>query len=334
MRLVQLSHPEKGRSVAVVDEPQLCLLDGSASVYDLAMEAIEKGISLTDAASSKQISEQLDYNPVYEGESKWRLLPPLDHPEQPALCLVAGTGLTHIASAKNRDAMHAKESDDAPLSDSMKMFQWGVEGGKPAAGEIGVQPEWFYKGDGTVLRGHNEALDVPKFADDGGEEPEIAGLYVIAPDGLPRRVGFSVGNEFSDHIMEKKNYLYLAPSKLRTASVGPEVCLDASFEGVSGTVRVERAGDVVWTEEISTGEANMSHSLSNLEQHHFKYRQHRRPGDVHVHYFGADAFSFGAGVALEDGDVMVVEWQGFGRPLRNPIRINSGQDELVDVCAL
>jgi hypothetical protein len=31
----------------------------------------------------------------------------------------------------------------------------------------------------------------------------------------PRRVGFALGNEFSDHTLEKKNYLYLAHSKGR-----------------------------------------------------------------------------------------------------------------------
>jgi len=32
-------------------------------------------------------------------------LPPLDHPD-PSHCHVTGTGLTHLGSAKNRDAMH------------------------------------------------------------------------------------------------------------------------------------------------------------------------------------------------------------------------------------
>jgi hypothetical protein len=66
----------------------------------------------------------------------------------------------------------------------------------------------------------------------------------------------------------------------------------------------------------------MSHSLANLEYHLFKYAAHRRPGDVHIHFLGADAFSFGDKIELRDGDMMVVEWQGFGRALRNPIRVD------------
>jgi hypothetical protein len=43
-----------------------------------------------------------------------------------------------------RNAMHAKPADAAALTDSMKMFKLGLEGGKPVPGQIGVEPEWFY----------------------------------------------------------------------------------------------------------------------------------------------------------------------------------------------
>ena len=245
---------------------------------------------------------------------------------------MSGTGLTHRASAENRQAMHKGEGEAAaPLTDSMRMYRWGLEGGRPEPGQIGVQPEWFYKGCGTILRAHGEALDVPAFADDGGEEPEVAGAYLVDPQGHPRRVGLMVANEFSDHVMEKKNYLYLAPSKLRACAIGPELLAGAPFGDVHGTVRIERAGRAVWSRSVATGEANMSHSLANLEHHHFKYPAHRRPGDAHIHFFGADAFSFGEGFALEDGDVMAVSWEGFGRPLRNPIRIDRSEDAFVRI---
>ena len=162
----------------------------------------------------------------------------------------------------------------------------------------------------------------PTHADDGGDEAEIAGAYLIGPDGTPYRVGLVQGNEFSDHVMESQNYLYLAPSKLRTCALGPELVVGADFADVPGTIRIERGDDVVWEATLASGEEAMSHSLANLEHHHFKYEAHRRPGDVHVHFFGADHFSFRDRVRLEDGDVMVVAFEGFGRPLRNPVRID------------
>jgi hypothetical protein len=55
-----------------------------------------------------------------------------------------------------------------------------------------VQPEWFYKGDGSTLVAPGGDLMSPSFALDGGEEPEIVGVYVIDAQGAPARVGFAL----------------------------------------------------------------------------------------------------------------------------------------------
>ena len=318
-RIVQLQHGIE-RRVALVDEPHLRLLEGVDSVIALAQEAATTGIALMDLVARRATGAHLDYDPIHAGGSPWRLLTPVDHPE-PARCLVSGTGLTHLGSAKNRNAMHAASDNE---TDSMKMFRWGVERGRPAAGSAGVAPEWFYKGCGTILRAHHEPLERPAFAEDGGEEGEIAGVYWIDGEGNPRRLGMAVGNEFSDHVFERRNYLNLAGSKLRTCSLGPELVLDPVFESVPGTVTIERAGRSVWSQPVVSGEAEMCHSLANIEHHHFKFAAHRRPGDVHVHYYGACSLSFGAGVRLEDDDMMLIAFDGFGRALRNPLRVEPG----------
>ena len=216
-----------------------------------------------------------------------------------------------------------------PVTDSMRIYQSGLAGGRPALGQIGVQPEWFYKGCGTILRAHGEALEVPAFALDGGDEAEVAGAYLIDPSGKPRRLGLVLANEFSDHKLEQQNYLYLAHSKLRTCALGPELIVDAEFTDARGTVRIERAGTTLWSQGFATGERNMSHSLANLEHHHFKYPAHRRPGDAHVYFFGADVFSFSEGLELKDGDVLQIELAGFGRALRNPVRIDRSPPQFV-----
>jgi hypothetical protein len=333
MRLVQLERAGE-RRVAVVDGGELRLLrPEDKTVYGLTKTALETGRPLTPVVEGAVSGETLDYDPVYEGTSAWRLLPSFDHPEEPARCLVSGTGLTHKASAENRAAMH--KAANTEVTDSFRMYQMGLEGGDVPPGQIGVQPEWFYKGTGECLRGHNEVLEVPAYGWDGGEEPEIAGVYVIAPDGAPCRVGLTVANEFSDHRMEKKNYLYLAPSKLRNCSIGPELTIgEIEFNHVPGRVTIFRGGSAVWSKEIWTGQKNMSHTVGNLEHHHFKYAAHRRPGDVHVHFFGADAFSFGDGVALEEGDVMEVDFPQFGRALRNAVTMAGGGERAVVVRTL
>jgi hypothetical protein len=240
--------------------------------------------------------------------------------------------LTHKASAENRQSMHVAAK--AEPTDSMKMFDIGLAGGRPEAGRIGAAPEWFYKGVGTILRAAKEPLHVPSHADDGGEEAEIAGVYLIGDDGTPFRIGLAQGNEFSDHVREARNYLYLADSKLRDCALGPELVIEPKFDDVPGRAAIERGGKVIWQAPQASGERWMCHSLANLEHHHFKHAEHRRPGDVHIHFFGADMFSFKDRLRLEDGDVMVISFAGFGRPLRNPIRIDRSPEKLVVVKSL
>jgi hypothetical protein len=215
----------------------------------------------------------------------------------------------------------------------MKMFKLGLEGGKPAGGGIGVQPEWAYKGDGSWLVAPEAPLELPGYAQDGGEEGEIAGLYVIGDGGEVLRVGYALANEYSDHVMERGNYLWLAHSKLRQSSIGPELLLGELPQEVTGTVHIMRNGTEVWRGELLSGEANMCHSIANLEHHHFKYAGFRRPGDVHVYYFGASALSCSAGVAPKPGDVFEVASPLFGRPLRNPLAAGAS-DVAVKVKAL
>ena len=329
--LVQLRKANE-RRVALVEEPHLRLLPDFTSLYDLAQAAIERGANLTELARKRATGDRLDYDSVYDGRAEWKILPPIDHPAEPARCLISGTGLTHLGSARDRQAMHAGSKED--LTDSMKMFRLGLEGGRPAAGQIGAPPEWFYKGNGTMLRAHGEPLDVPAFALDGGEEAEIAGVYIIDSQGQPRRIGLAGGNEFSDHRFEKTNYLNLPSSKMRTSSLGPELALDPKFESVGVDVAIERGGKILWSKSIRTGEAEMCHSLRNIEHHHFKFPAHRRPGDVHVHFFGTDYLSFGDGIQLASGDVMSMRFEGFGRALRNPVRIAAGLPERIEVTPL
>ena len=153
-------------------------------------------------------------------------------------------------------------------------------------------------------------------------------------NGTPFRVGFATSNEFSDHVMERRNYLYLAPSKLRNCSIGPELVIASEFKNIQGTVQVMRADKVIWAQEIQSGEDNIVHSLGNLEYHHFKYANHRQPGMVNIHFMGADAFSFGAGLQLQDGDLMEVNWEGMGRPLQNPVLHNREKAEYFSVTPL
>src|SRR5688572_8485643 len=147
IRLAQLTHSHHGRKVGIVQQDQLRLL-ADTSIYRLAERAFTAGITLEQAAQTAPANEVLDYRAVHQGQSPWTLLPAFDHPDEPGRCLVTGTGLTHKGSAEKRQAMHAAQKS-GNLTDSMRMYQLGLQGGRPAPGEIGVSPEWFYKGCGT-----------------------------------------------------------------------------------------------------------------------------------------------------------------------------------------
>ncbi len=301
---------------AVNEDGKALRLEGVETTYELALEAIETGQRIADLASEAQSRETIDLDAA---ESEGRLLPPLEHPV-PTRCWVTGTGLTHLGSAEARDRMHTKLAPpEGSLSDSMKLFRWGVERGKPEPGSVGVQPEWFFRGNGAGLVASGQPLGVPDFALDGGEEPEVVGMYVIAEGGVPCRVGWALGNDFTDHVMERQNYLYLAHSKLRPSAVGPELLLGELPPEISGTTRLLRKGKVIWEKPFVSGEANMSHSVANLEYHQFKYPMFRRPGDVHLHFLGTSTVSATDGVVTEPGDVFEISAPPFGRPLRNRV---------------
>jgi len=327
MRLMQVREGRAGRAVVASEGGTSWVVGRYRTVYDLARRAIAAKTTIAQVVRSAGRRGEADPARLLKAG---KVLTPIDHPD-PAHMLVTGTGLTHLGSAAARDSMHQKvaEADEETLTDSMKMFRTGLEGGKPPRGKRGVQPEWFYKGDGGFVVAPGATLVSPSFAEDGGEEPEVAGVYVVGDDGVPYRVGFALLNEFSDHVTERQNYLWLAHSKLRPCSFGPELLLGALPKDVRGTSRIRRGNKTIFEEAFLTGEANMSHTIANLEAHHFKYAYFRRPGDVHVHCFGTATLSFAAGIRTRAGDVFEIAAPEFGLPLANPLVI--GKEEKVKI---
>jgi len=325
--LIQFIDETGRRALAYRDgEGSTRQVEGCKSVFELVQAALSDPAGLVETAETR-LAGPVD---LVEAERSGRLLPALDHPD-PAHLYVTGTGLTHLGSAEGRDKMH--QAAQKAETDSMRMFKLGLDGGRPLPGSSGAQPEWFYKGDGSCLVGTGMPLVQPGFALDGGEEPEIAGAYVIDRDSQPRRLGYVLANEFSDHLTERQNYLYLAHSKLRQAAIGPELLLDRLPDHVEGQVRIRRGGATLWEQRFVSGEANMCHSLANLEHHHFKYALFRRPLDLHIHFFGAAALSFSDGVKVEDGDEFEIAADPFAFALRNRVTL-APAEPVVEVRAL
>jgi len=315
----------------VVDSDTIQPINVEGGIYAAAQQSINAGVSLAQWVEDNLQPVTVSYQDIID---EGRLLPPMTHPD-PSKCLVSGTGLTHLGSADTRANMHAQmsESTEAEMTDTMKIFKLGVDGGKPEQGQIGSLPEWFYKGDGHSLVAPGADLPSHGFSLDAGEEPELVGLYIIADDGTPYRLGFAVGNEFSDHVTEKGNYLWLAHSKLQYSSFGPELLIGDLPDNLTGKSAIHREGEKVWSKPFLTGADNMSHSIGNLEHHHFKYSQFCQAGNMHVHYFGTSTLSFGDNFVTQVGDQFEISIPDFGRPLFNTIS-KASDDGLVTVKAL
>ncbi len=323
LRLLQRLSPT--RAVIAATDAGAHVVPGVDSVRALALRAIEAGHSLAEQVAALGQGEAVDLPALFADGA---IGSPIDH-EDPAHVVMTGTGLTHLGSAEGRDKMHRAAAEATTQTDSMRMFLEGVAGGKPEAGQVGQQPEWFYKGDGGQLVPPGGDFAMPAFAQDGGEEPELAGIYLIGPDGAPHRLGLCLANEFSDHVTERHNYLWLAHSKLRQASIGPELLVGTPPAHVEGTSRIVRDGATIWEKPFLSGEANMSHTLANLEHHHFKYALFRRPGDIHIHFFGTATLSFSDGVKTEEGDMFEIAAAPFTLPLRNRLTRAAAEDVAV-----
>jgi hypothetical protein len=335
MRIIHFKLPSAGPCLGVVHGDRIA----NVTVRHPALTSVVGAFRVARRAGRRLPDLLADLAPPDLADTDYRELLAADQvwtpvSEEPGTrLLISGTGLTHTGSVRERDAMHRSVTPAAAPSDSQRMFEMGLAGGRPVPEQRGTAPEWFYKGDGRSLRGPGEPLDVPPFAPDGGEEPELAAVYAIDERGTPWRLGFVQGNEWSDHVTEKLNYLYLAPSKLRVCAIGPELVTDHPFDEVRGSCRVLRDGRVIYDAgELLTGERAMCHSLANLEDHHFKFPQHRQPGDVHVHFLGTMKLSYGhRDWQYQSGDVIEISFAGMGEPLRNPVRRMQPDDRPVTV---
>ena len=92
---------------------------------------------------------------------------------------------------------------------------------------------------------------------------------------------------------------------------------DWEFSDIDLQCTVRRDGEEIYESgPLKSGEEYMCHSLANCEDHHFKYTQHRVPGDVHLHFFGTSKLSFSSrDWKYRAGDVVTVSSAGISAAL-------------------
>ena len=131
MRLAQILDEAGKRALVVTARGESRLVKGARTTLELASQAIEAGVPLRRIVAERGVGKPVDLAGALKEK---RVLAPIDH-KDPAHVLVTGTGLTHLGSAEGRDAMHRSLADPAALTDSMRMFKLGLDGGKPGPGE-------------------------------------------------------------------------------------------------------------------------------------------------------------------------------------------------------
>ena len=276
MRLAQFRDADGRRAVAVSHADGHRVLDEIETVYELVLAALEAGDSLSKTASSFQSARTVDLDAA---EREGRLLPPLEHPV-PTRCWVTGS-----------------EGATAPTAD-------------PAAAS------WFFRGSGSTLVAAGQPLPVPGFAPSGLPVPQLAGLYVIADDGVPCQVGWSLAHPIVDRALASGGGA--GHARLRATAIGPEILLGELPKVVPATTRILRGSKVVAEQSFDLGSGAMARGFADLARDHFRYGMHRRPGDVHVHCFGSGAAITSIDAATPD-QVFELACPPLGRPLRNRV---------------
>ena len=232
--------------------------------------------------------------------------------------IVTGTGLTHLGSAEGRDKMHKDLADPSKLTHSMRMFKMGVS---RAAGRVRAKParslNGFIRATVHPSQLQRETCPARRLRSTAAKSQRSSGVYLIDDSGLLVCVGFVLGNEFSDHVTERHNYLWLAHSKLR-----PQALAGASGRrSARGHQRhVPSSGaacKLVWEKPVSvrrTEHGPLDHQSRGAPLQVWLVsptRRRPRPFLRHSHR------SFSDGVKTQKGDVFEIECDTFGLPLRN-----------------
>ena len=321
MRLVQFLSPAGERRVGVVsdDGGSVQALSGVRTVYELAQQAARERCQLVDLVAGR--GRGGDPRSVRSARPR-----PRARSARPSRSGALPGDRHRTDPSRQRPGARCHASCDAAgRGPARREYDEDVQtrpGGRP------TRRGWAGRRARVVLQGRRQHRGGARAASDHAElcarwRRGGGDRHALRDNRRrrPCRVGYALGNEFADHVLERQNYLYLAHSKLRECAFGPELLLGELPPDVRGRIRVVRGGERIWQAEFISGEANMSHTLANLEHHHFKYPLFRRPGDVHVHFIGAAVLSFTAGVKAEQGDVFEIEVPAFGAPLRNPLAL-------------
>lgn len=283
MKLIEFSYDRRYIGLLETDNDSQIHLIETEYLYELILFCLNNRIPFIDYLKTRAKKKW----PFKALTHSVRFHVPLN-PNNPLLSFVSGVGLTH------RRRLHAKKK---------KIYQ----------------PEWFYKGNGTILKSTNTVLEIPDFSRSASEEAELVMIYVVDNKQVPHCIGYALGNEFSDPKLAKENHLYFSQAKLRNCAVGPELIVGAPPANVSLTITIHRQNKILWQDKTDTGTKNMFFSIEQIENLLFRHQQFLHPGMVHYLFLGADKTSYSSDIPLQAGDSVSISSELFTFNLVSPI---------------
>lgn len=325
MNLIQLQHQGQ-LFTAYVDTNKQCLqlTNKPAPLYQWIRDAIQSKKTLQALLQANLGEQRITFS---DYQDNYQAYLPVTHPNAKHT-IIGGTGLTHANRAKLRvlSEINNPLHDTACLSDSERVYMSGVTNGKPENILQGAKPEWFYKGDISILKPSQTPVTVPAHDLGIGEEAELIAVYYISDELSSYRIGYCLGNEFCDHKLEESNFFYISQSKLRECSIGAEIIIgNHELDVVNGHVRIIRDDNIIWNKPFASGQKRMNFSMENLEHHVFQHTALRRPDSFYFHFLGADQISHSDDIRLQHDDEIVIEAEPFQFPLVNRLQFESEQ---------
>jgi len=268
-RLVQLTHSDEGRRVALVDGGQLRLLATYRSAYAFAKAALDMGWKLRDP---------LEHGPVRDRARLQR-----DLSAQIAMAIPRKLRSFRRTSAMSR---LGRRSNTRPMA-------------LPRTRQHATR----------TRRSHPRATSRNVVAWRLGRGVHHRSRWLTPPCGN-HHWHLHLGPREKQHHRPRIDPRPRARNRRRSASL-------------------YRQGRQSGKHKYSSGGAPLLYGLAALEPDHFKFADHHRPWDAHIHFAGARLFSNRPVPPLKEADECEVHWEGLGRPPQNALHAERREEKTI-----
>ncbi|MEE6666161.1 hypothetical protein PS423_01955 [Pediococcus acidilactici] len=162
--------------------------------------------------------------------------------------------------------------------------------------------DWYYKGNGNVLRKDGDYLVLPLYGLWGGLETEILMVHLINENLEPVYLGYTLAIDFTNTGLRRRNKSLKNLSHISQTMVANEIATSSFPEYDIAHTNITRGGKVIWNSDASAGKRNMWMNPKKLINFLFRNKEILLPGMIFYTLTGATMSSDKAGIHLKKGD--------------------------------